>query len=163
MRKTYRTDYEKIALAARINGGICDACPYASRVFGRKVHSMISYCVRSAIISALCFVGMAGQSLAADLDGYVAIGGRCLVSEDSALLQLTNTSTIRDEVRQRYEHASDIANSHRWIYSARPAFIWATEARQACGTAIGYLKSGHISEEVGKCDCFYSRMLSHMN
>jgi hypothetical protein len=43
-------------------------------------------------------------------------------------------------------------------------FLWANEAKAACGIAYGYLKTSYRDDEsIGKCGCFYDRMRQYMH
>jgi hypothetical protein len=87
----------------------------------------------------------------------------CQTASQSELIYVEREDELREAVTLRFDQAVDVADSQSWIYSSRPVFTWASETKVACGKAIGYLDGGHVSEEyVGKCDCFYGRMVSFM-
>ena len=57
-----------------------------------------------------------------------------------------------------------VVGSSEWINSSRPVFVWASEAKVACGKAYGYLKTKYRDEDyINKCECFHSRMVEYMN
>lgn len=59
--------------------------------------------------------------------------------------------------------AVGVADSDQWIHSTRPAFVWASEAKVACGKAYGYLRSNYRDEDyLNKCECFHQRMRQYM-
>ena len=46
------------------------------------------------------------------------------------------------------------------VYSRSPRFDWSTEAKAACGIAIGFFRGREVNEDaISKCDCYYGRML----
>lgn len=100
---------------------------------------------------------------------YKGPGPFCRFYEDAhVLVSYTDTRLLRDEVRQRYEHAVDVATSNRAIYSTSPLFVWASEAKVSCAQAIGYLRKplkwrkrpNYVTLQ--KCECFYDRMMSYL-
>lgn len=87
----------------------------------------------------------------------------CLAAGQSPLLYLTDFAQLRAEIDHRYVQSVQVAASEPVIYSSRPAFTWAHEAKAACGIAIGYLKSGTIDARfINKCDCFHERMMTYL-
>lgn len=114
-----------------------------------------------ALMTALAGLFVSVNAYAADLG---ANAGYCLRLTRSSLLDTGNIETIRGQIDQWYEHALQVSEQQNIISSARPTFIWASEAKIACGKAQGYLKSGEIEEEtVSKCDCFHGRMAYYLN
>jgi hypothetical protein len=113
-----------------------------------------------AAASLLFFSGVAGS---ADMpQGYVP--GYCYMAGSSNLLLTEDRATLTSEVVRLMDEAVAVANSSEWIYSSRPAFVWASEAKVACGKAYGYLKSNYRDEDyLNKCECFHSRMVEYMN
>lgn len=111
------------------------------------------------ILTVLAWAVPAG---AADIaGGYYAPA--CLVSSQSQLPYTENIADLRQEVTRRYDESVEAADAQKYIHSSRPVFVWASEAKVACGKAIGYLDGGYVSEDyVGKCDCFHRRMVSYM-
>lgn len=116
------------------------------------------------ILLAMLALALAAPAHAADLLPEGRYGApSCQLASQSQLIYVEREDELREEVTLRFDQAVDVADSQSWIYSSRPVFIWASETKVACGKAIGYLDGGHVSEEyVGKCDCFYSRMVSFM-
>ena len=112
-------------------------------------------------LASVIALGM-GTARAADLP-YESPRAYCGAFGTSPLLELTSRAEISDEVDKRFERSVAVADSPEWIASRRPVFVWASEAKVACGKAIGYFKGGYLSEDyVNKCDCFYQRMESFM-
>jgi hypothetical protein len=88
----------------------------------------------------------------------------CRVAGTSNLLLTENQSELTTEVVRLMDEAVAVADSQEWINSARPAFVWASEAKVACGKAYGYLKTSYRDEDyLNKCECFHSRMVEYMN
>ncbi|WP_018425582.1 hypothetical protein [Hoeflea sp. 108] len=117
---------------------------------------------RSAIVG-LCMAAFAGQAVAADLVG-VPTADYCRVAGTSNLALNENVGELRTEVVRLMDEAVDAANSSQWIDSKRPVFLWASEAKVACGKAYGYLKNNYRDEDyLNKCECFHSRMVEYMH
>ncbi|MCP8939311.1 hypothetical protein NK718_12360 [Alsobacter sp. SYSU M60028] len=87
--------------------------------------------------------------------------GYCGVMVRSPLLDQP-IATMRQAVDERYERSVQVAEMTPTIYNTSPRFVWASEAKVACGMAIGFFGSGEVNEEmVSKCDCFYGRMVAY--
>lgn len=108
------------------------------------------------------------------LSGHAYAGGTfdspyCRYVEDAqVLINYTSVRMLREEVRQRYDHAAEVATSQQTIYSASPVLVWASEAKVSCAQAIGYLRKpwkwkrhpNYVT--VQKCECFYDRMTQYL-
>ncbi|MCR4268054.1 hypothetical protein [Nitratireductor sp. ZSWI3] len=109
-----------------------------------------------AVIFATVF---AGSAQSADL----STGGYCPVAGNAKLLSIDSNATLTGEVVRLMDEAVAVADSSQWIHSGRPAFVWASEAKVACGKAYGYLKSDYRDEDyLNKCECFHARMVEYM-
>jgi len=111
--------------------------------------------------AALLLAGSTG--FAADIiDGPT--GDYCRVVGTSNLVLTENIVDLKAEVVKLMDESVAVANSSEWIHSARPAFVWASEAKVACGKAYGYLKTNYKDEDyLNKCECFHDRMVEYMN
>ncbi len=117
---------------------------------------------RSAI-GGLCVLAFAGQVAAADLID-VPTASYCRLATTSDLALNENIGEVKTEVVRMMDEAVTAANSSQWLESARPVFVWASEAKVACGKAYGYLKTNYRDEDyLNKCECFHSRMVEYMN
>lgn len=107
----------------------------------------------------LFFTSAAAQ--AADFDNHR--GGICHGAVPLELLELDRQDELRDFVVDRMNESIDVANDPQWINSRSQAFTWANETKAYCGIAYGELQLGYtVDETVGKCGCFYERMISKM-
>lgn len=114
---------------------------------------------RKTLAAALLLMGSM-TTQAADLGGYA----QCTLATDSTLTSQPSNAALSDEVVRLMNEAVGVADDIRWIESRKPAFIWASEAKVACGKAYGYLKASYRDEDLlNKCECFHSRMLQYMN
>lgn len=114
-----------------------------------------------SVVTSAAAIMIAGAVSAADLSGAAA--GYCLRLVPSALLDNPDKGAIRQQIEEWYAQALDVSDSNATIFSRKPVFTWASEAKVACGKAIGYLKTGEVEEEtVSKCDCFHGRMVYFM-
>lgn len=110
-----------------------------------------------ALAGAIALV--AGAAGAADMG--VHNPGYCGVLVRSPLLDQP-LATMRQAVDERYERSVQVAEMTPTIYNTSPRFVWASEAKVACGMAIGFFGGGEVNEEmVSKCDCFYGRMVAY--
>ncbi|WP_269933384.1 hypothetical protein [Aminobacter sp. HY435] len=116
---------------------------------------------RSAL-AGLCVFAVAGQVAAADLmDMPTADYCRTVTTSNLALTE--NIGELKTEVVRLMDESVAAANSSQWIDSSRPVFVWASEAKVACGMAYGYLKTSYRDEDtLNKCECFHSRMVEYM-
>ncbi|HEV7719610.1 MAG TPA: hypothetical protein VGO70_11610 [Arsenicitalea sp.] len=102
-------------------------------------------------------MAFSSQVIAADL-GASLNAPSCQFASQSGLAQLSS-ATVKMTVHQYYDSASAALRSSSVIHSPSPAFVWASEAKFACGKAVGYFRSGTLDQEsVRKCDCFYGRL-----
>jgi outer membrane protein OmpA-like peptidoglycan-associated protein len=77
----------------------------------------------------------------------------------SAVLDLSPRAAVRAEVERRYEAALQATRSSEIVKANDNRYTWASEAKVACGIAIGYLKSGTVDEDsINRCDYFSARM-----
>lgn len=105
-----------------------------------------------------------GSASAADLvEGYYA-QPYCTAHEATALLAEDNIAALKTEVARLMDEGIAASHDQRWLYSARPVFVWANETKYACGKAYGYLKTNYRDEQnLNKCGCAHSRMVSFMH
>lgn len=117
--------------------------------------------MRRVLAVAVLLAGGAAAQAADLVEGYRP---QCTQAAGVSLLNEESDVVLSDEVVRRMNEAVDVAGDSRWVYSRKPAFIWASEAKVACGKAYGYLKASYRDEDtIGKCECFHSRMLQYMN
>ena len=77
----------------------------------------------------------------------------------SPILDAGSVSAIRNEVDQRYQAALAATLAPEIVGSQDTRYIWASEAKVACGIALGFLKTNTVDEEsINKCDDFSRRM-----
>ena len=114
-------------------------------------------------LATCCIAGFLGQAIAADLFTAPDVD-YCAVAGTSNLVLTENLVELRTEVVRMMDESVAVAKSSEWINSSRPAFVWASEAKVACGMAYGYLRTNYKDEDtINKCECFHSRMLEYMN
>jgi hypothetical protein len=124
---------------------------------------MISHSIRRAVMAGICASGFAGQAIAADLSSAPDIP-YCAVAGTSDLVLTENMTELRTEVVRLMDESIAVAKSDKWINSSRPVFVWASEAKAACGKAYGYLQTNYKDEDtINKCECFHNRMVEYMN
>lgn len=111
---------------------------------------------------ASAFLLMCGMTTSHSADlGYYA---QCTAAGSTKLMAIETNAALTTEVVRLMEEAVAVADSPTWINSSRPAFVWASEAKVACGKAYGYLQSQYRDDEyLGKCECFHTRMVRYMN
>ena len=101
-------------------------------------------------------------SIAAD---YTKSGAQCIPLQPAEILQIESNAVLTDAVVQMMNEAVAVAEDPQWIEYSRPTFVWASEAKVACGKAFGYLQSNYYrdTQYLNKCECFYKRMQSYLN
>jgi hypothetical protein len=119
--------------------------------------------LKRSAMGGLCILAFAGQVAAADLID-VPTASYCRLATTSDLALNENIGEVKTEVVRMMDEAVAAANSSQWLESSRPVFVWASEAKVACGKAYGYLKTNYRDEDyLNKCECFHSRMVEYMN
>jgi len=114
-----------------------------------------------ASATALLLAGSTG--FAADIIGE-PVGDYCRTVGTSNLVLNDNIVDLKEQVVKLMDESVAVAKSPEWINSSRPAFVWASEAKVACGMAYGYLKTNYKDEDtLNKCECFHDRMVEYMN
>jgi hypothetical protein len=115
------------------------------------------------LASAALLLLAGSTSFAADIiEGPV--GDYCRVVGTSNLVLNDNIIDLKQQVVKLMDESVAVANSPEWINSSRPAFVWASEAKVACGMAYGYLKTNYKDEDtLNKCECFHDRMVEYMH
>lgn len=118
---------------------------------------------KRSVFAGLCVFAFVGQVAAADLID-MPTASYCRVASTSDLALNENLGEVRTEVVRLMDESVAAANSSQWIDSKRPVFVWASEAKVACGIAYGYLRTNYRDEDsINKCECFHSRMVEYMN
>ncbi|WJI62281.1 hypothetical protein NLY43_27415 [Mesorhizobium sp. C416B] len=119
--------------------------------------------VRLLVSAAALLLAVGSTGYAADIiDGPVA--DYCRTVGTSNLVLNDNIVDLKVQVVKLKDESVAVANSSEWINSSRPAFVWASEAKVACGMAYGYLKTNYKDEDtLNKCECFHDRMVEYMN
>lgn len=90
------------------------------------------------------------------------------VENADELVSYTTTRALRAEVKTRYEHAAEVADSRRAIYSVSPLYEWASQATISCAKSYGYLRKPRKWHKrpdyvtLQKCECFYERMTAYL-
>jgi len=96
----------------------------------------------------------AGQ--AADLTEPTNI---CIPLQPAALLQVESDTQLTKTVVDIMNEAVSVSQDPKFINDRAAAWVWASEAKIACGKAYGYLQSSHRDEQyLNKCECFFRRM-----
>ena len=118
----------------------------------------------AAIIGLLLGVLPSSPTLA---DGFMESnhhgGGYCFLMRRSPILGMPTVDDMWAAVEERYHLAVDVSLRESTIFNRSPRFAWSSEAKLACGKALGYFKGREVNEEmISKCDCYHGRMLSHM-
>ncbi|MGX9148262.1 hypothetical protein [Mesorhizobium sp. 128a] len=118
---------------------------------------------RLLVSAATLLLAVGSTAYAADIiEGPVA--DYCRTVGTSNLVLNDNIVDLKSEVVKLMDESVAVANSSEWINSSRPAFVWASEAKVACGMAYGYLKTNYKDEDtLNKCECFHDRMVEYMN
>jgi hypothetical protein len=112
------------------------------------------------VVTAVAVFLMAGGAQAAD---FAAERAACGTLVRSPLLSLP-VGDMQQQVSMRLDRSAEVAKATPTIYGTSPRFVWASEAKVACGMAVGFFGGGEVNEDmVNKCDCFYGRMMAYTN
>src|SRR6185312_14201656 len=104
-------------------------------------------------MKARCAVILAASVLACGATHAAAQG-----VTDSPLLKLSKAD-MRKEVDKRYNEALAKTLAPDVVKADNNAFTWASEAKVACGIAIGFLKDSQVdADSVNRCDLAYRLM-----
>lgn len=115
----------------------------------------------AAAAALLAGIGLTGAS-AADLAEDYAVA-YCAAGAGSSLSDSGSDAELTENVVRLMDEAVAVSHDPRWVSSSRPAFVWANEAKAACGKAYGYLKYSVRDEQtLRNCGCFHNRMVSFM-
>lgn len=70
-----------------------------------------------------------------------------------------SVSTLRSEVKSRYDAALAMSTNSSVIAANTPVFTWSSDAKVQCGIALGFLKSGtKDADSLRRCDFAYGMM-----
>ncbi|ESY82305.1 hypothetical protein X740_06000 [Mesorhizobium sp. LNHC221B00] len=116
-----------------------------------------------SLVSATALLLAGSTGFAADIiEGPT--GDYCRTVGTSNLVLNDNIVDLKAQVVKLMDESVAAANSSEWINSSRPVFVWASEAKVACGMAYGYLKTNYKDEDtLNKCECFHDRMVEYMH
>jgi outer membrane protein OmpA-like peptidoglycan-associated protein len=77
----------------------------------------------------------------------------------SPILDLGSVAAMRGEVTTRYDAALQATLAADVVRANDDRYVWASEAKVACGIAIGYLKTNTVHpDSINKCDDFSRRI-----
>ena len=77
----------------------------------------------------------------------------------TAELMGLDTGALRGEIQARYDAALAMTRDQAVIAADSSRFMWASQAKNQCGIALGFLKSGTRDPvSIGKCGDAYDRM-----
>lgn len=106
---------------------------------------------------------LSGQAFSADMIGE-STPDYCAIAGTSNLLMTEDNVQLTSEIVRLMDEAVLVAKSDEAINSSRPVFVWASEAKVACGKAYGYMQTNYRDEDyINKCECFHSRMIEYMH
>ena len=118
--------------------------------------------LRVALGAGLLSILSTGLNAADIIEGPSA--DYCRTVGTSNLVLNDNIVDLKAQVVKLMDESVAAANSSEWINSSRPVFVWASEAKVACGMAYGYLKTNYKDEDtLNKCECFHDRMVEYMH
>jgi len=119
------------------------------------------------IAKTLAIVALLGSAVGPVLAADAIVAQQppyCADHEATSLLVENDIVALKHDVARLMDEAIAVSNDQRWIYSSRPVFVWANEAKYSCGKAYGYLKASYRDEQnLNNCGCAYSRMQSFMH
>lgn len=112
----------------------------------------------SAIVGLAMLSASAVQ--AADLTPPTNI---CIPLQPASLLQVESNTQLTQTVVDIMNEAVSVSQDPKFVSDRAAAWVWASEAKIACGKAYGYLQSSYRDEQyLNKCECFFRRMQHYM-
>jgi hypothetical protein len=103
-----------------------------------------------------------GQAESADMAEELTTD-YCAVAGASNLLMTESDAALKTEIIRLMDEAVLVAKSDEAINLSKPVFVWASEAKVACGKAYGYMQTSYRDEDyINKCECFHNRMVEFM-
>jgi hypothetical protein len=80
------------------------------------------------------------------------------------VLDQADPGAILLDVETWYAHAIDVSQREDVVFNPSQAYTWAEATKLSCGRAIGFLRSHELNAlQLNECDCFYRRMIAHLN
>ena len=68
------------------------------------------------------------------------------------------------DVETWFAHSIEVSQRVDVVFSPSQAYTWAEATKLSCGKAIGFLRSHEVNVlQLHECDCFYRRMIAHLN
>ena len=116
----------------------------------------------SAAVVAAFMLGVvtAPGALAAD---FIPANSICIPIQPAKLLQVEDNIALKEAVVEIMNEAVATSEDPTVVSSRRPAYVWASEAKVACGKAYGYLQADYRDEQyLNKCECFFRRMQHYL-
>ncbi|MGI9352902.1 MAG: hypothetical protein ACR2O3_15165 [Rhizobiaceae bacterium] len=115
------------------------------------------------LLVGLILAGAFAGEVALAADSNYGRGNICIPLVQAQILQIEDNVELTSQVVDMMNEAVVTADDPEIISNTRPAFIWANEAKIACGKALGYLQTDHRDEQyINKCECFYERMQTYL-
>ena len=110
-------------------------------------------------------IGVLGLALAstANAADYVAPTKICIPMQQAELLKTESNTELSQAVVDIMNEATAASKDENVISDRRVAWIWATEAKVACGKAYGFLRADYRdTQTINQCECFFRRMQHYM-
>ena len=112
------------------------------------------------LFAAVMF-GVAGLVIASPANAvdYIEPSKICIPMQPAELLKTESNAELSKAVVDIMNEATATSKDQAVIDDRRVAWIWATEAKVACGKAYGYLRANYRdTQTINQCECFFRRM-----
>lgn len=120
----------------------------------------------AATLGAVAILLSAGAGVAADLPPAVSTAPSksvltCPPWGESRVAALPTKVEMSKALHRFYKSAVYESKRNWTLNSTSSRFVWAVQASNACGTAIGYISSGEVNAmRFWNCECYYARMVT---
>lgn len=121
--------------------------------------------IKTAILGLAVIFFAATAGLAADLPPVSKAPSKSVLTcppwGESRVAALP-TKVEMSKTLHRYYKSAVYESKRDWtLNSTSSRFVWAVQASNACGTAIGYISSGEVNAmRFWNCECYYARMVT---
>ena len=114
---------------------------------------------------AAVMLGVFGLALAstANAADFVAPTKICIPMQPAELLKTESNTELSQAVVDIMNEATATSKDESVVADRRVAWIWATEAKVACGKAYGFLRANYRdTQTINQCECFFRRMRHYL-
>ena len=119
--------------------------------------------VRLVFAAAAIWILGSFVSFTANAADFVAPTKICIPMQPAELLKTESNAELSQAVVDIMNEATATSKDESVVADRRVAWIWATEAKVACGKAYGFLRANYRdTQTINQCECFFRRMRHYL-